>query len=66
MNLRNRIERIFIVCGLFILGILLLASAGVFGYYRGICYALNHVQVIPIDERVALIDIDETVLPFMK
>ena len=59
-------DRFFTDCLLAFLLILMLGIAGVGGYYKGVCYALENVKAVPVDERIALIDIDENAFSFLK
>ena len=59
----NRVCTDFLLIVMFIL---MLAIAGVGGYFGGMLYTLNNVKAIPVDERIALIDIDESAFPFLN
>lgn len=56
----------FTDCLLIVLFILMLAIASAGGYYKGVCYALENVKAVPVDERIALIDIDTDAFSFLK
>ena len=59
-------DRFFTDFLLVVMLFLMLAVAAVKGYYKGVQYALDNVKAIPIDERIALIEIDEDAFSFLR
>lgn len=64
--LKRIFNRFFTDFLLIVIFILFIATAAVKGYYKGVLYALDNVKAIPVDERIALIEIDEEAFSFLK
>lgn len=64
--LKKIFDRFFTDFLLILMLILMIAVAAVKGYYKGVQYTLDNVKAVPVDERIALIEIDEDAFSFLK
>lgn len=64
--LKRIFDRFFTDFLLVVILFLMIAVAAVKGYYKGVLYTLDHVEAVPVDERIALIEIDEDAFSFLN
>lgn len=62
----KRTDVVFCIMALALVVILIAGIGYYIGHFCGICYAMDNIRAVPVDEHVALLDISHNLLSYTR